>query len=350
MIIFFYGEDDFRAKRKIRELKDKFVKKIDKSGGNISYLDGKTATLKELNGKIGSASLLASKRMVIVENIFLNRQKELLVELLEYLKNLEKTDNDNILIFFENFLKNKIKAGKNEMVKLDGEGRGKPLTKKEKELFNFLSKGKFVQNFKNLSNFELVAWVKNEVKARGGKISDRGAQILASLAGNNLWQMNGEINKLINYKSGKNPKLTEGGKNAVISEMDIAKLVRGKFDENIFALTDAIGARNKVQAVKLLENQYEAGLTNGYLINMIIRQIKILLQIRNALDHGHSSRKIINELNLNPFVVQKGINQVRNFSLKNLKNFLKKLIEIDYQMKTGRAEAKILLNLLIGRI
>jgi len=127
-------------------------------------------------------------------------------------------------------------------------------------------------------------------------------------------------------------------------------LVRGNFDENIFALTDAISNKNNSLAAKLLEEQIEAGLADAYLINMIIRQFRILLQIRQALDSGQSSRQMISALRLHPFIVQKGINQVRRFDLDSLKNILSKLVEIDFKMKTGQADARTMLNLLIARI
>jgi len=48
------------------------------------------------------------------------------------------------------------------------------------------------------------------------------------------------------------PGLTEGGV-VDIDVSDVEELVKGKFDEDIFALTDAISARNKALAIKLLE-------------------------------------------------------------------------------------------------
>lgn len=332
--------------RKVKELKDKFLSEVDKSGNSLSVLDGKDADIKKINETAGAPSLLAKKRMIVIEDIFSN--KSIIPEALEYFK--EKEASDNIIIFRENTLKTKKKGKGDEVLKIDSSGRERPLAKKESEFFKFLSRQKFVQEFKTLSNLAFASWVKREVEERRGRISGRAIQTLISLIGNDLWQIDREINKLINYKSGQNPKLTNGGSPDHIDTVDVEEMVRGNFDENIFALTDAISTRNKAQATKLLEDQYGAGLTDSYLINMIIRQIKILLQIRQALDQGHSSRKIISELHLHPFIVQKGINQVRNFNLETLKRILKKLIEIDYQMKTGRAEARLLLNLLISKI
>ena len=107
MIIFLYGEDNFRAKKKIREFKDKFLREVDKSGGSIEYIDGKTADLKEINAKAATASLLASKRMIIIEDIFSNKNKDLLPAAAEYFRAKEKNNWGNIVIFCDNSIKNK---------------------------------------------------------------------------------------------------------------------------------------------------------------------------------------------------------------------------------------------------
>ncbi|MDD4901988.1 MAG: hypothetical protein PHE24_02520 [Patescibacteria group bacterium] len=413
MIIFLYGEDDFRAKKKIRELKDKFLREVDKSGGSIEYVDGKTADLKEINEKAATASLLASKRMIIIEDIFSNRDKELLPEVAEYFRAKEKNKWENIVIFCDNSIKSKRKTGGEEIVKADSEGRDKPLGKKEKELFIFLSNPsgktvstnslqvgtgqKFVQEFKKLNNSDLSAWIKKEIEARGGAISTRAIQTLIGLIGYDLWQIDREIDKLVNYKSGEIPKivfpLVEAGEKKsplergaepgeagcvkdgskemlakaatavthpgaprhpsregnIIEPEDVEKLVKGNFDDNIFALTDAIGARNKALAAKLLEEQFELGANEIYLLTMITRQIKIILQVRQALDLGQSSRQIISELKLNPYVIQKAIEQARHFSLNALKIIFDKLVEIDFKIKTGQGEPQVLLDLLVSK-
>jgi DNA polymerase III delta subunit len=363
MIIFLYGEDNFRAKKKIREFKDKFLREVDKSGGSIEYIDGKTADLKEINAKAATASLLASKRMIIIEDIFSNKNKELLPELAEYFRAKEKNNWGNIVIFCDHSIKNKKKYGGEEVVKIDGDGRDKPLGKKEKELFDFLSRQKFAQEFKKLNNQDFGAWIKNEVEVRGGLISTRAIQVLIGLVGYDLWQIDSEIDKLINFKAGgKKSPLERGGQplagrgvldsvaeKLIIEPEDVNQLVKGNFDDNIFALTDAIGARDKSLAIKLLEEQFELGASAVYLLTMITRQIKIILQVRQALDLGQSSRQIISELKQNPYVIQKAIEQARHFSLNALKIIFDKLMEIDFKIKTGQGEPQVLLNLLVAK-
>lgn len=353
MIIFIYGEDTFRGRKKLKELKDKFIREIDPGESSLTVVDGKIAKAKEIIDGFGARSLLAKKRMVIIENVFLNKDKAVPEEIFNYLKKIKTESDDNIIVFWEPAVKTKAFGAKKNAFLLDSDGRENPLPKTLEPLFNFLSKPPYAQEFKLLPNPELAAWIKKEVEARGGLITDRTAQTLISLVGNDLWQINNEINKLINYEANPEAKLLTSGqtrKIKTISEEAIKQLVKGGFDENIFALTDALSNRNRKLASELLNEQYEAGLSDGYLLSMITRQFRILLQVRQALDSRFSSRKIITSLKLHPFVAQKSINQVRNFNLASLKNALNKLIEIDFLVKTGQAEAQTLLNLFIQKI
>ncbi len=348
MIIFLYGEDTYRSRQKLKQLKEKFIREVDPSGSSLTVLNGETVKMKQIGESIGPGTLLAKKRMIIIEDLFTNKDQTILNKVYEYLKN--KKSEDNIVIFWDHSIKTKKTRNKEAPVKIDAAGRERPLAKQQSQLFKFLDNKKYAQQFNQPSNTEATAWTKKEAEKRGGKITYQAAQLLTSLVGSDLWQINNEIDKLLSYKLSREPKLTKGGEIISIEVEDVEMLVRGSFDENIFALTDAISNRNKVIATKLFEEQIEAGLADAYLINMIVRQFRILLQIRQALDSGMSSRKMISTLKLHPFIVQKGINQVRRFNLDSLKSILSKLVEIDFKMKTGRADAKTMLNLLIAKI
>ncbi|MFA4941701.1 MAG: DNA polymerase III subunit delta [Patescibacteria group bacterium] len=338
MIIFIYGEDTFRSRQKLKELKNKFTKELDPGENNLTILDGKNITIKEIGDGFGARSLLSKKRMVIIENIFSTKNKKIFEEINDYLKKIKIGESDNIIIFWEDGIKTKSAGSKKIALSIDSSGKETPLPKNKQLLFNFLIKQPYTQEFKTLSSAEASAWIKKKFDKYGVTINNQAIQTLISLIGSDLWKIDNEIAKLANYKTDK------------IEIEDIEKFVKGSVDENIFALTDAISSRNKKLASKLLKEQYEAGLTDSHLISMIIRQFKILLQIRQALDSRFTSQKIINSLKLHPFVAQKGINQVRNFNSASLKNIFNQLVEIDYLTKTGKGEAKILLNLFIQKI
>ena len=346
MIIFLYGEDTFRSRKKLKELKEKFLREVDSGGSSLATVDGETATMAKINEVVSVPSLFSRKRLIIIEKALSNKSKVVQDQIHEYFKIAENKKNkkipaagkakeqagqdekeDNIIIFWDELGSENLGANK---------------------LYKFLKKQKFAQEFKPLSNTEATNWVKNEVKARQAKISGQAALSLTSLFGNNLWQLSNELNKLINYKRGEKEKLINKDSGGEIGLSDIEKLSRGKADENIFALTDAISNKNKARALELLEKEIEAGITETYLMHMIIRQFRILLQIRQGLEEGLSSRKMINQLKLHPFVVQKSITQARNFSLDILKKKFNSLVNIDRQVKTGQTDMKTAVSLLIA--
>lgn len=333
MIIFLYGNDTYRCRAKLNELKAKYIAEVDKNGQSIIAINGEKAEIKEIMEAVAAPSLFARKRLVIIENIL--GSKSLLAPVFEIFDKLskqeKKADNkdDNIIIFYD---------------EISGEKMGK------NKLFNFLLKQKFVQQFKPLSNTETANWIKREVLARGGNISLRSANILAGLVGNDLWQISNDIDKLISYRLAQSRQLS-GAETAVeINSGDIAAMAKGRFDENIFALTDAISQKNKPEAIRLLEEELDNGLAETVLLHMITRQFRILLQVKEALALGQSARKIAGELKLHPFVVQKSANQARNFSLEFLKSVFSHLIKLDRRLKTGQGDLRADLALVIAKI
>lgn len=320
MIIFVYGPDTFRSREKLKELKNKFIKEIDPNGNDFNILLGQNTSIKEINEKISTGSLFTKKKMTIIENIFENKDKEIFPELVEYIKKNKLDSGDDILIFFDHDLEK--------------------LTVNQKKLFTFLKKQKYIFELPLLNNAQLNIWIKNKTAKEEIKIQLQVSQEIINLTGNDLWRINNDVNKLINYKK----------KEKEIKVEDVKELVSGDVDENIFALTDAISQKNKQLAIKLLEEQYEAGLSNEYIIFMLIRQLKILLQIKTELNKNLNADQIIQKLKLHPFIIKKGIIQARNFTILDLKNSLNRLIEIDFLSKTGQAKSKTLLNLFIVNI
>ena len=344
MIIFLYGQDNFRSRIKLNELKDKYLREVDKLGSGLKVIIGAKASFSEIASAVSPSSLLSKKRLIIIEDIFANKDQTIFEKLAGYFQS--KKQNDNIIIFWEaNLIIKKIK-GQPAARLPDLSGREKPLNKKQSALYKFLSGQKYAFGFNLLNNAELANWAKKQAAARGGKISLKAAEMLVGLVGSDGWQINNELNKLLSYKAAS--KLTPGS--VEIEAEDVKNLVRGNFSENIFALTDALSVKNKALAAKLLDEQIEAGLNDGYLLKMFTRQFKILLQVKQALESGLSQRQIIGQLKLHPFVAQKGLEQARNFTLPVLKNILSRLARIDYEVKSGRNDYLTGLNMLIARL
>ncbi|HNX10551.1 MAG TPA: DNA polymerase III subunit delta [bacterium] len=334
MIIFFYGQNDFKARQKIKELKEKFYREVENSEHSLNSIDGANCDLAALANNLSSGSLFTQKRMTIIENLFNSHKPTLYPEVLNYLQENRLAESPDIVLFFDPSLFN----DRGKTMKQVGDSP-RPLNASEKPLFDFLSHQKFAQEYAPLSNSELISWLKAEAKENGSSLDSSAAQTLISLAGDDLWLLSHEIAKLAHYKRPEEIKIA-----------DVKKFVSGSIDENIFALTDAISQKNKGLAVKLLEDQAQLGIPLEYVLVMIRRQIRILKQLKQADLAGSSATEITTACKFHPFVVKKGLEQARRFMEADLEKMLKKLMDIDRANKIGSGDPQTLIDLLISEL
>lgn len=339
MIFFLYGPDDFRAKEKIREIKDKFLRELDQNQTSCAELSGEHLTLAKFHEAASINSLFARRRLIVVDNVLMNKDKEFLVTLLDYLKN-KTVIQDNILVFYDPL----VVLDKQLRPQILGTDKNKALNKAQQELFVFLQTGQHASYFKALDGVAAVAWVKSRISAAGLDWEHKALQALMGLTGNDLWLLRNEVDKLIHYQ------LAVFGDKSVITQQTVMTLVANQLEETIFSLTDALSNKNKSLAVRLLEEQFQQGVNEVYLSTMLLRQVKLLLLVRSALDSGLDIKKIGLLVKAHPYVLQKSLNQARNFNAASLRGLFNALIKLDYNYKSGKLPAPLMATLLLASI
>jgi len=328
MIIFLYGQNTFASQQKLQDMKTKFVKDVDKEGNSIKIIDGLSTSAQEVFQSLSDGSLFSSKKLIIIKNISANKDKNIFKSLRDYFKKEEKSENENIIIFIDEH---------------SGEKMGRNV------LWQYLLKQRFVQSFHPLDTAQLNNWIANRAEELDMTLSFNQVAKIASNFSGNLWQTDSELKKIAYYRRGLKEDRSKNEK-IVIKDEDLNNMPNGKINENIFALSDAIANRNKKLALSLLEKELDAKMAETYLLHMIVRQFRILLQVRQALDTGLGKEQMASVLKLHPYVLQKSMQQAGSFSLNFLKDIFLKLIEIDKNIKTGKAEFKVSMELLITKL
>ena len=319
MIIFIRGEDIFRSLSYLNSVKAKFLREIDPHGANLRLIEGAECGLSDIAGAFGASSLFARKRMIIVRDIFQNKNEVIFEKILPFLRERE-IESDNILIFRD-------------------EKIGGVLTKNKKELIKFLSGQKYSPTeFKFLDLPAVKKWILKEITARGGQIGVRALEYLSSAVGSDLARANSEIEKLVAFKLG-----------GVINEADVKILVEKNAVDNIFAMTDAF-ASGGAPALLLLNEQVDAGSDIFQILAMLVRHFKILAQVKSASESGLTQPQIVSELKLHPFVVKKSIDHARRFNLEKLKVIFTELGVIDYKSKSSSFDAHAGLEILAVKL
>lgn len=301
MIYLLYGEDTFRLQKKI----DKILETETDSEKTIL----ESPDFITLINCLKTDSIFQNKRFFIVRNFLENVNSNEIKTFTEALKNLPTS---NYVIYTE---KN---APKKELVTI------------------FENFGKVLE-FQNIKNIDLNKFIKERVKEEGGEISPLAAERLATSVGNNLWQIEEEIRKLVLYKKDEEEK--------VIETNDVDLLVHTNFDANIFSLIDAIGAKNTKKASELLTSFLEEGENGVYILTMIWGQFRNIALAKS--ESNLSEAAFAKRAKVHPFVAQKSLRQAKKFTKEEVVRFFKNLALADLELKSGGIADQVLLRLII---
>jgi len=212
--------------------------------------------------------------------------------------------------------------------------------KSNNPLLRELSAKAEVKSFPLLKDAELRQWIKGRVTREGGSISAPAVNLLAKLVGSNLWAMANEINKLALFTLGRR-----------IEEDDIKMVVSYAQEANVFAMVDAILDFKAGVAEQLLQQLLRGGAAPAYLLVMLSRQVRMIVQVKELIKQGKPKIEIQDKLGLTrEFVWRKTLEQAGKYPWARLKEVYHKLLEADLSIKTGKYGGELTLNLLIAEL
>jgi DNA polymerase-3 subunit delta len=331
----FHGEDEFSRADALARLRARLADGDPAMADlNTSVLDGSRLTMGELRHVCDSIPFLADRRLVIIHGLLgrlasgsrakdeadaeekqLAWKRAFLQDLVSYLPNLPPTTR---LIFVETAAL----PASHSILKLAQEEE-----KKKKGGARLFAKPK---------ERELPAWIRQQAQASGGAISNEAVTMLAALVGSDLRLLDQEIEKLLLYADGRQ-----------VTSEDVHALVSRAREASIFDLVDCVGRREADRALRLLHHMLDQEAAPLYLLTMLARQIRILIQVGELRNRGLTPKEIAGQLKMHPYVVDKGLAQARNFSMAQLEAAYQRLVETDWAIKTGRSEDVLALDMLV---
>lgn len=189
--------------------------------------------------------------------------------------------------------------------------------------------------------YRLIDYAKD---AYDKKLSTATATLLIELAGDELTRLYSEIDKLALY----------AGDEKIIAQKHVESLIGHNRLFNAFAVIDAIIAGNAGMAIERLRGMFEADKSTEYtVVGAFAYHIRRMFNAKILLDKGLRPGDIEKRLRIwgdtNAF-----FKNLRQISLKQIGKYLRQLGETDYEIKTGRTQAKVameqfVLNLAAGK-
>lgn len=288
MIVTLTGSNGFLLKAELHQRIAEFVKQHTDMG--LERIDGEEAEYDRIRESLESLPFLASKKMVVLRAPSAN--KEFIEKAEKLLADLPETTD---VIIHE------------------------PKLDKRSAYYKFLKKTTDYKEFNELDDYGLAKWLTTQAD-----ISQSDAKYLVERVGSNQQLLSNELAKLATYNS----KITRGA---------IDLLTEASPQSTIFQLIDAAFSGNKKQVMKLYGEQRASKVEPQQIMAMLAWQLHVLAVVKAAGDRADST--IAADAKINPFVVSKSRRITQSLTLEKLKELVRKLAQLDVQLKTTAIDA-----------
>lgn len=316
MIFLIYGEESFLMEQKLQALKKEYD--CNEENMNLSIYRGDEDDLKEVYEDLITPPFFTDKKMVILKNAYFLTTKKIKkdeqeLELFE--KCLENTSEETIFIIYY---------------------VGKDLDERKKLVKKLRSAAK-VYEIDKVNHYKLSDSIRQAIKRRDAKIDDGALELLLSRLGDSLNNAAVEVEKLCLYSKH-------------ITYEIVDKLVSKPLDENVFALTSAILQKDQQKMFEIYHDLMVLNEEPIKLIVLIAGQMRLIYQVKLLDRKGYNDKEIGKILSINPYRLKYIRQEGRDYDLNELLKCLDDLSKLDVEIKTGKIDKKIGLELFMIRI
>ncbi len=328
MIYILQGDDDFSKHEFLNGLRSS-IGATDLLEANTTVMDGAGLNPGILGQACSVVPFLAERRLVIVEGLLAQfdelpragrreaRQATVQAALEQWRKAAPAMAGmapTTILVF------------------LDGKLR------RENPLLRALAEVAEVREFSPLAGDALERWARQRVEAGGATITPAALRRLVELAGNNLWTLSGEIEKLVLYT----------GPKGSVDEEAVDTLVAHAREANIFRTVDAILEGRSSTGLQLVHRLRQDGAEVSYILTMLARQLRLVLLMQELLAQRVPRTEMGSRLGLTAeFALRQVEEQARRHTYQRLAEMYNRLVEADVAIKRGDIDETLALETLV---
>ena len=303
-IYFFYGEEDFNIEQEIGKLK----KGLDKNFLEMSFKTYDNPKFPDLISILRSQPMMFGK-MLIVINCLDYFSKTFEDKEIKEIESALENNNENLDIVFV------AQLPRNEGKKLDSRKKFFKLLKKYNSL-----ECPLIPTYKTA---ELESWIIKQGKAKGIKLDKNALTAIISQIGNNLRQIDGELDKL---------KLFAYPSDTVTADMVREICIS---NEDLFAFSDFLMENEKDRALleyrKLLDTRYPLEILS--ILQTMLRRWIIL----KAKSQSATPMELSRMTGMHEYVVKLTLQKLKKNNLKDLVKLKENLTDAEYRIKSGLA-------------
>lgn len=206
---------------------------------------------------------------------------------------------------------------------------------KRRKLYKALLKSGLVLEAEPLRAWNIQDWLQDKLRTIH-KEMDRDAYAYFAGAVSMMQQIS------LSYLDKEFDKLALFSEGRRITKAELVEVFSGLPEVSVFALMDAISARDSKKALMLLHRQLADGTYFTVLLALLTRHVRQLWQAKVLMKRGVRGKALAKPLELNPFIAEKLGRAAAAFKEDTLKCAMLRLIDADYLLKTGKAGNEML--------
>lgn len=208
---------------------------------------------------------------------------------------------------------------------------------KRSRMYKAVKEAGYICEMNGLSESDLSLWVAQLLNRDQKKISRDDLAFLLERIGTDMENVATEVEKLICYTDTRD----------IITREDILAVTTEQISGKIFAMTDALGARNKQLALSLYHDLLLVREKPMTILYLMIRQCNMILQASEMNRQGVDRSAIASKVGMPPFAVGKCLAQARNFTSEQLLGLISYGTDLEEQVKTGRIDERMAVELFL---
>ena len=289
---------------------DEIISSTNFSNASRSSYDIDEKDLSDALEDLDTYSFLNDKKVIVIKNVFSNNSDIKSTHLLKYIDN---PNPDNLLI----------------------------LTCKK--LDNRLNLAKKIKSNKNITFIKLEVNPNKYVKEilKDYKVEDSTINLLIEKCRGNITALNSECNKLMIYKI-EEKNITKSD----IYDMVIERL--GESNEVLFSFVNSILSKNKTNSFKEYEELLKYNIDSNSIIGLVSSQTRLIYQIKILNEKGLSNEQIRETLGAKSiFQIKKIKEYTYKYTYKELANLISSLAKIDLNIKSGKLNSNMAIDMLL---
>jgi len=310
---------------------DAMVARLEETGladVNLSRLDGRSLVESDLRTAAMALPFLADRRLVILDQAQTRFAKGNEDHFKSFLEKIPET-TALVLIVRDEFV-------------ASGQKKGWQALPEKHWLWPWLqtSAGRcFYRQCRLPGQDDMPAWIRKTAEVQGGKFTPGAALALADHTGSDTQYAAQEIAKLLLYVDHARP----------VEPEDIELLTAPGGQVSVFDMVDGLAEGNANRAMHLLHGLLDET-DPASLFGMVVRQFRLLIQVREILDEGGSADAISRELITPGFVARKLASQAGRFSPARLSHIYHRLLELDEGVKSSQWPIELALEMFIAEL